>query len=115
MDKNKMEKDKLYQWASENSTKDRVDAIFSSIIKDADSYYEKVENREYIREYGPETAVDIKQELSSLWGKNRCSDDVLEQIKTVCTVACMKSKNQAVHDEQVVQKKEQLKPYIYQF
>lgn len=115
MDKNIMEKDKLYQWACENSTKARVDAIFSSVIKDADSYYEKVENREYIREYEPETAMDIKQELSSMWEKDRCSDEVFEQIKTVCTVACMKNKNRKVYDEQVIHNKKQLKSYIYQF
>lgn len=116
MDKNKTERDKLYQWACENSTKARMDAIFSSVTKDADSYYEKVENREYIREYEPETAVDIKQELSSLWEKDGCSDEVFEQIKTVCTVACMKNKHLHFYDEEKRQGsyKEQLKPYIYQ-
>lgn len=115
MDKNITEKDKLYRWACENSTKDRTEAIFSSVIKNSDSYYEKVENKKYIREYEPETAVDIRQELSSLWGEDRCSDEVFEQIKTVCTVACMKNKNRAVYDEQVIHNKKQLKPYIYQF
>lgn len=114
MDKNRTEKEKLYKWACENSTKDRVDAIFSPVIKEAGSYYEKVENREYIREYEPETAVDIKQELSSLWGKDRFGDKVFEQIKTVCTVACMKNENRTVYDEQIIHNKEQLKPYIYQ-
>lgn len=115
MDKNKTEKDKLYQWACENSTKAMMDAIFSSITKDTDSYYEKADNREYIREYEPETAVDIKQELSSLWEEDGCSNEVFKQIETVCTVACMKNKNREVYDKQVIHNKEQLKPYIYHF
>lgn len=113
MDKNKTEKEKLYQWACKFSQKDIVESIFTPVRKECDSYYKKVENREYIREYEPETAHDIEEELLALWNK----DEILAQAKLICIVACMKNKNRAVLDEMAVYKKDEkrLKPYIYEF
>lgn len=113
MDKNRTEKEKLYQWACKFSQNDRIKSIFTPVKKECDSYYENVENREYIREYEPETAHDINEELLSLWDK----DEILEQARLICTVACMKNKDREVLDETTVYKKskKQLKPYIYEF
>lgn len=113
MDKNKTEKEKLYQWACQYFTEDRKESVFTPVQKEIDSYYEHVENREYIREYEPETARDIKEELSSLWNQ----EEMLKQVKIICTVACMKNSNKVrVGESSVYEKDEkQLKPYIYEF
>lgn len=117
MDKNQTEKERLFKWACENFTKDRTENIFTPIKKDSDSYYEKAENKEYIREYGLDTAADIKQELLSLWRGDVQNSEIYEQVKTICTVACMKSKNSERRGNVAVQDKhkKQLKPFIYQF
>lgn len=117
MGKNKTEKDKLYQWACDHFTKDRMHSIFIPIQKDSVSYYEVVQNKEYIREYEPETATEIKQELSSIWKNADKNDEVFDHVKTICTVACMKNKNLSIHDESNMQNsgKKLLKPYIYHF
>lgn len=117
MNKNQTEKDRLFKWACDNYTNDRTENIFTPIKKDSDSYYEIAENREYIREYGPDNAADIRQELSSLWGRDRHNSEIYEQVKTICTVACMKNKNPESMEKVAVQdkQKKQLKPYIYQF
>lgn len=117
MDKNKTEKDKLYQWACGHFTEDRMYSIFTPIQKDSVSYYETVQNKDYIKEYEPETAADIKQELSFIWEKKGKNDEVLDYVKTICTVACMKNKNLIIHDESNTQNsgKKQLIPFIYHF
>lgn len=116
MDKNKTEKDKLYQWACDHFTKDMMYSIFTPIQKDSVSYYEIVQNKEYIKEYEPETAADIRQELSSIWENADKNDEVFNKVKTICTVACMKNKNLIVPDESIREEssKKQIKPYIYQ-
>lgn len=113
MDKNRSEKDKLYQWACECSTKDKIENIFTPINKEINSYWKHIENREYIKEYRPDTADDIKEELSALWN----DDEILKQVQLICTVACMKNKNQAGMTERTEHeiKGKQLKPYIYEF
>lgn len=117
MDKNQTEKDRLFKWACENFTNDRTEDVLTPIKKDANSYYEKVENREYIREYGPDNAADIKQELSSLWGRDTHNSEIYEQVKMICAVAIMKNKNPENMEKVAVQDKhkKQLKPFIYQF
>lgn len=117
MDKNKTEKDKLYQWACDHFTKDRMYSIFTPIQKDSVSYYETVQNQEYIREYEPETAADIKQELTSIWENTGENDEVFDYVKTICMVACMKNKNLIIHDKSDMQNcgKKLLKPFIYHF
>lgn len=117
MDKNRTEKERLFQWACEHATKDRTENIFTLINKDSDSYFEKVENKEYLKEYEPDTAVDIKQELSSLWENDKNNDGAYEQVTLICAAACMKNKHLIVYDETTQQEnsKKQLKPYIYQF
>lgn len=117
MDKNQTEKDRLFIWACENYTKDREKDIFAPINKDSDSYYKKVENKEYIREYEPDTAADIKQELSSLWNKDKHNSEIYEQVEKICTVACVKNKNpESLKKVEVQDKpKKQLKPFIYEF
>lgn len=113
MNKNKTEQRKLYEWACRNSTEERKQSIFTSINDGQDTYYEEVANQEYIREYGPETAEDIRLELSKLWG----NDETFGEVLTICTVACMKNKNAPVEGENAKKKseKKELKPYIYQF
>lgn len=117
MDKNQTEKDRLFKWACENFTKDSTENVFTPIKKGPDSYYEKVENKEYIRAYDPDTAADIKRELSFLWKGDRHNREIYEQVKTICTVACMKNKNPERRENMTVQDKQakQLKPFIYQF
>lgn len=113
MDKNRLEKDKLYQWACEYSIKDRTENIFTPINKEIKSYWKHIENREYIQEYKPDTANDMKEIFSALWA----DDEILKQVETICTVACMKNKNQTDKSEQIAYetKEKQLKPYIYEF
>lgn len=113
MDKNRSEKEKLYQWACECSTKERTENIFTPIDKETSSYWKPVENREYVQEYKPHTANDIKEQLSALWE----NDEILKRVQIICTVACMKNKNHADMSERTAHetKGKQLKPYIYEF
>lgn len=116
MDKNKTEKDNLYQWACDHFTEDSMYSIFTPIQKDSVSYYETVQNKEYIKEYEPETVADIRQELLSLWGNADKNDEVFDKVKTICTVACMKNKKLGVPDESIRKESntKQIKPFIYQ-
>lgn len=113
MNKNETEKDKLYQWACEHSTKDRKESIFTPVNKECRSYYEYIINKDYIREYEPDNAQDIKKELISMWEKN----EIFDHIQLICTVACMKNKYVAATEKAVEHEKsgKQLKPYIYEF
>ena len=113
MDKNRSEKDKLYQWACECSTKDRTENIFTPINKEINSYWKHIENREYIQEYKPDTVNELKEKFSALWE----NDEILERMQIICTVACMKNKNQTDLSARTAYetKEKQLKPYIYEF
>ena len=112
MDKNISEKEKLYKWACQYTSKDRTESVFTPVMKECSSYYESIKNTDYIHEYNFDTVNEIKQELSSLWKE----DEIFGQAALICSVACMKNKNiLSPQKKDAHENMKQLKPYIYHF
>ena len=112
MDKNKKEKQILYEWGKENSQK----YPFLWADKKKDSYFIKRQDNSYIREYTFETLPHLKEMLNSLWS----DDERIESIKMVVAVAAMKNKPiknfvRTDNEERKSELDDELPMYIYNF
>lgn len=115
LDINQGEKDKLYQWACDNYSKELEEKYFTKIDKACDSYFEKKSlQAEYCIEYHFQTVPELQGELDIMWK----DDDIMRQIERVVLVAFMKNKPKMWEIDEVEdkgKKMEQLRPFIYNF
>lgn len=114
MDINLNEKERLYQWACEHGTSKQKERYFTKIDKMCASYFEKIHRSEYCREYNFQTLPELRSELDAMWE----GDDVMKEIEKPVLVASMKNKpkmkEQSGYNNRK-EKREQLKPFIYNF
>ena len=113
-DINQGEKDRLYQWACDNHSKELEEKYFTKIDRKCKSYFEKRSYQDlYYIEYSYQTMPEIKSELDAMWE----NDDVMENIEKVVLVASMKNKPKLEKElgEDQNERMEQLKPFIYNF
>lgn len=111
-DINRLEKEKLFQWACDNYTEGRENRWFPSSDKHCSSYFEEgISADENCREYTFQTAGELRKELLAMWE----DDAVMEQICTVVLVASMKNKPSEAVDDTISEETGYLEPYIYSF
>lgn len=115
MDKNESEKRRLQDYVIDNLAGEKY--TFPVIDNSLDSYYIcRNESEKYIREYGFDTATDIKKELDLLWDK----DKKMEKLIKIVMVAALKNKpdfdkTQHIEYSSNVRGDENLPTYIYNF
>lgn len=113
MDKNDLEKKKIYEWACKYAEED-FQTCFSE-IEEKDSFYEKRKEETYIKEYNIRTAIDLSNKLNEIWE----NDEIMQSIKKVILIAALK--NMPTEDilkqesDKEPNMKEQLPSYIYNF
>lgn len=113
MDKNQKEKEFLCNW-HEKVKSDGGSYNFPGIDTDAESYFVRREESEYLKEYNFETLPQIKSELDKMW---EGQDYMQEIIKPVLTAA-MKNKpteEQKINDGDVNSKCGEIPVFIYNF
>ena len=112
MDMNSKEKEKIYEWACDAGPD--IENSFTTIDKACDTYYEKRNDEQYIKEYFYQTVPELKQELEALWGDSSYMKTVMQYV----LVAAIKNKpreNEKSEENQEAQNAEQIKAYIYNF
>ncbi len=115
MDKEKREKDLLYQWGIENTETYK----FQSIDKSKESYFIEREETEYIKEYGFETVPELYEELAKIWVLDNCMDGVEKIIAVAAMKNCpleeVKDKPVQSKNNDLQEREEKLPMYIYNF
>lgn len=78
MDRDKKEKELLFQWACKNSSIEITEKIFPCIDQNIDSYFEK-RNKESccLREYAFQNLPEFKEELKNMWNDDACMDEIM--------------------------------------
>lgn len=112
MKKNEREKQMLYEWGINNSSKD----IFMQMDNVKKSYFQQRTDDTYIKEYSFKTILELMEELNVLWE----NDEKMESIKKVVGVAAMKNKPVKIEKEKEQVKdqfkqEEKLPVFIYNF
>lgn len=113
MEKNKREKQLIYEWGMKNCSED----IFAKPDPKMESYFLQRPDGLYLREYNFDTFKDFMEELEMLWANDKIMDD---SIKRIIGVAAMKNKPVSTNGENETDKDrarqdEKLPVYIYNF
>lgn len=114
MNVNQSEKDRIYQWACENDTRELQYAYFIKFGEECRSCFEKRPYQSgYCREYMFHTMPQLRNELDEMWEDN----EIMGQIKKAMLVASMKGKSreEEKNNGSKEERKEQISPYIYNF
>ena len=93
MKKNEIER--LHDW----SVKYDGNYRFTGVDKNTKSYFATHEEKEYIREYGFETIVEVKTELEKMWSGNRRMEEI---IKTVAVATMKNEPKEAENKEKII-------------
>ncbi len=117
MDKDKKEKERLFQWACRNSSKNLTEKIFPCIDKNEDSYFERCNKEsDCLREYAFQELPELKEELEHLWDNEECMNEIMVMVLAGAF------KNQIeINEESSVKRNDsfiiadELPPYIYGF
>ncbi len=115
MDKEKKERNMLYDWSCRNYSDELADSIFQPIDKTVNSYFVKCEKqRGYLHEYRFQTLPQLSAELSEMWGNEMYMNEVL---KTVLVSAFKLRTEINTKKEMIVENEcaEELTQYIYNF
>lgn len=105
---NLIEKDKLYQWASQNSTAVIRKRVFSEPSKRVESYLTDFTKFPELEIYDIHTALDIRRMM------DRHLDDCLTEIKNDCIISMIKN-NRTEENHKSEEKDTCLPEYIYNF
>jgi len=113
MDKDKREKDLLYQWGIEHTENYQ----FQSIDKSKESYFIERKEEEYIKEYGFETVPELYGELAKIWDLDNCMDGVEKIIAVAAMKNCPSEVEKTIQSQNsdLPKEKEKLPMYIYNF
>lgn len=81
---------------------------YTKVDKNIESYFVKYDRKEYIKEYGFETIVELKEELTQMWLGAKYMEEVIKPV----AVAAMKNQPK---DDGNKNKTEVLNEFIYIF
>lgn len=113
MDKNQLEKEKIYEWAVKHTCKELAEKYFTNKDASMQSYFIPREKSNYLASYEFETLPELNNLLQTLWG----DEVIMKDIQKVCLIAAMK--NKPADSERInsngLNSKEQLPQYIYNF
>lgn len=113
MDKNQVEKEKIYEWSTKHACSELTEKYFANRDTSMQSYFIPREQTDYLTPYGFETLPELDSLLQTLWK----DEEPMQEIQKVCLIAAMKNKpaktdRGSSNDRSA---KEQLPQYIYNF
>ncbi len=113
MDKNQVEKEKIYEWGTKHTCRELVEKYFTSKDASAQSYFIPREQTDYLTPYGFETLPELDSLLHALWK----DEEHMQEVQKVCLIAAMKNKPSKTDkgSSDIQNTKEQLPQYIYNF